>query len=67
MPRLVKIEETVEPLQPRAAVWPVLAKTDWINRGDQPKKCAAIAKICEAALRLDAVMLCAVELSDECC
>ena len=67
MPRLVKIEETVELPQPRAQVWPVLAKKDWINRGDQPKKCAAIAKICEAALRLDAVMLCAVELSDECC
>jgi len=24
----------VELPQPRAAVWPVLAKTDWINRGD---------------------------------
>jgi hypothetical protein len=34
MPRLVKIEETVELPQPRSAVWPVLAKTDWINRGD---------------------------------
>jgi len=32
MAALVKIEETVELSQPRAAVWPVLAKTDWINR-----------------------------------
>ncbi|MDR3459164.1 MAG: DUF5939 domain-containing protein [Verrucomicrobiae bacterium] len=32
MPALVKIEETVELSQPRALVWPVLAKTDWINR-----------------------------------
>ena len=32
MPRRVKIEETVELPHPRAAVWPILAKTDWINR-----------------------------------
>ncbi len=32
MPRLVKIEETVELPHPRAAVWPILAKTDWLNR-----------------------------------
>ena len=32
MPGLVKIEETVELSSPRTAVWPVLAKTDWINR-----------------------------------
>lgn len=32
MPRLVKIEETVELPQPREAVWPILAKTDWLNR-----------------------------------
>ena len=32
MPRLVKIEETVELAHPRAVVWPLLAKTDWINR-----------------------------------
>jgi class 3 adenylate cyclase len=32
MPRLVKIEETVEVPLPRAAVWPLLARTDWINR-----------------------------------
>ncbi len=32
MPGLIKIEETVELLQPRAAVWPLLARTDWINR-----------------------------------
>lgn len=32
MAELVKIEDTVELPQPRAAVWPVLAKTDWINR-----------------------------------
>lgn len=32
MAGLVKIEETVELPQPRAAVWPILAKTDWINR-----------------------------------
>ncbi|HEV2694577.1 MAG TPA: DUF5939 domain-containing protein [Verrucomicrobiae bacterium] len=32
MAGLVKIEETVALSQPRAAVWPVLAKTDWINR-----------------------------------
>jgi adenylate cyclase len=32
MPGLVKIEQTVELSQPRAAVWPLLAKTDWINR-----------------------------------
>ena len=67
MPRLVKIEKTVELPHRRAAVWPVLARTNRLNRSDQPKKCAAIAKICEAALRLDAVMLCAVELSDESC
>jgi adenylate cyclase len=32
MPRLVKIEETVEVPHPRAAVWPALSRTDWINR-----------------------------------
>ena len=32
MAGLVKIEETVELPHPRAAVWPILAKTDWINR-----------------------------------
>jgi class 3 adenylate cyclase len=32
MAGLVKIEETVELPLPRAAVWPILAKTDWINR-----------------------------------
>jgi class 3 adenylate cyclase len=32
MPALVKIEETVELLHSRAAVWPMLARTDWINR-----------------------------------
>jgi adenylate cyclase len=32
MPELVKIEETVELPHPRAAVWPILARTDWINR-----------------------------------
>jgi len=32
MPPLVKIEETVELPHPRAVVWPLLAKTDWINR-----------------------------------
>ena len=32
MARPVKIEETVELNQPRAAVWPLLARTDWINR-----------------------------------
>ena len=32
MPGLIKIEETVELPQPRAVVWPVLARTDWINR-----------------------------------
>jgi class 3 adenylate cyclase len=32
MSRLVKIEETVALTQPRAAVWPLLARTDWINR-----------------------------------
>jgi class 3 adenylate cyclase len=32
MSRLVKIEETVQLAQPRAAVWPLLARTDWINR-----------------------------------
>ena len=32
MSALVKIEQTVELSQPRTAVWPVLAKTDWINR-----------------------------------
>jgi class 3 adenylate cyclase len=32
MPELVKIEETVQLPHPRAAVWPILARTDWINR-----------------------------------
>jgi adenylate cyclase len=32
MPELVKIEETVELPHLRAAVWPILARTDWINR-----------------------------------
>ena len=32
MAGLVKIEETVDLPLPRAAVWPMLAKTDWINR-----------------------------------
>ncbi len=32
MAGLVKIVGTVELPQPRAAVWPILAKTDWINR-----------------------------------
>ena len=32
MPELVKIEETVELPHPRATVWPILARTDWINR-----------------------------------
>jgi class 3 adenylate cyclase len=32
MPDLVKIKETVELPHAREAVWPVLAKTDWINR-----------------------------------
>ena len=32
MPRLVKIEKTVELPHPRAMVWPILAKTDWLNR-----------------------------------
>jgi class 3 adenylate cyclase len=32
MPRRVKIEETLELAHPRAAVWPILAKTDWVNR-----------------------------------
>jgi len=32
MPDLVKIEETLELPHPRAAVWPILARTDWINR-----------------------------------
>jgi class 3 adenylate cyclase len=32
MPNLVKIEETVELPHSCAAVWPILAKTDWINR-----------------------------------
>jgi class 3 adenylate cyclase len=32
MPQPVNIEETVELPHPRAAVWPVLAKTDWVNR-----------------------------------
>ena len=32
MPDLLKIEETVELPHPRAAVWPILARTDWINR-----------------------------------
>jgi class 3 adenylate cyclase len=32
MPRTVKIMETVELPHPRAAVWPILAKTDWVNR-----------------------------------
>ena len=32
MAGLVKIETTVALPQPRAAVWPVLARTDWLNR-----------------------------------
>jgi len=32
MPDLLKIEETLELPHPRAAVWPILARTDWINR-----------------------------------
>jgi adenylate cyclase len=32
MSQLVKLESTVVLPQPRAAVWPLLAKTDWINR-----------------------------------
>ncbi len=32
MPDLLKIEETVELPHSRAAVWPILARTDWINR-----------------------------------
>jgi adenylate cyclase len=32
MAGLVNIEETVELPHPRAAVWPVLAMTDWLNR-----------------------------------
>ena len=32
MAGLVKIVETVELPQSRAVVWPILAKTDWINR-----------------------------------
>ena len=32
MPGLVKIEETIELPHPRAAVWPILARTDWLNR-----------------------------------
>ena len=32
MPDLVKIEETMELPHPRAAAWPILARTDWINR-----------------------------------
>jgi class 3 adenylate cyclase len=32
MPDLIKIEETVELPHPRAAAWPILARTDWINR-----------------------------------
>jgi adenylate cyclase len=32
MPEQVKIEETVELPHSRAAVWPILARTDWINR-----------------------------------
>jgi class 3 adenylate cyclase len=32
MPDLVKIEETLELPHPRASVWPILARTDWINR-----------------------------------
>jgi class 3 adenylate cyclase len=32
MPELLKIEDTVELPHPRAAVWPILARTDWINR-----------------------------------
>ena len=32
MARLVKIEETIELPHPRAAVWPILARTDWLNR-----------------------------------
>ena len=31
MAGLVQLEETVELPQPRAAVWPILAKTDWVN------------------------------------
>ena len=32
MPRPVKINATMELPQSRAAVWPVLARTDWLNR-----------------------------------
>src|SRR2546425_7087463 len=32
MAGLVKLQEIVELPQPRAAVWPLLAKTDWVNR-----------------------------------
>ena len=32
MPSLVKIETTMALPSPRAAVWPVLARTDWLNR-----------------------------------
>ena len=32
MPSLVKIETTIALSAPRAAVWPVLARTDWLNR-----------------------------------
>ena len=32
MAGLVKIEETIELPHPRAAVWPILARTDWLNR-----------------------------------
>jgi class 3 adenylate cyclase len=32
MPELVKFEETVELPHSRAAVWPILSRTDWINR-----------------------------------
>jgi class 3 adenylate cyclase len=32
MAALIKIEETVALPHPRALVWPILAKTDWLNR-----------------------------------
>lgn len=32
MPEWIKIEQTVELPHPRAAAWPILARTDWINR-----------------------------------
>ena len=32
MPGLVNVEETVELPHSRAAVWPILARTDWLNR-----------------------------------